>query len=72
MDALLVRVEQKYHYGYDRDSLGVVVRRASYYLMQGRLRRERRINKKRNSISQSSIKRKKRKSVELAVAPASS
>lgn len=72
MDALLVRVEQKYHYGYDRDSLGVVVRRASYYLMQGRLRRERRINKKRNSISQSSIKRKKRKSVELAEAPASS
>lgn len=72
MDALLVRVEQKYHYGYDKDALSVVVRRASYYLMQGRLRRERRINKKRNSISQPSIKRKKRKSVELPEAPASS
>ncbi|ODV96187.1 hypothetical protein PACTADRAFT_33366 [Pachysolen tannophilus NRRL Y-2460] len=39
-------VENRYHYGYDKKIIEVIVRRASYYTMQGRLRRERRIEQK--------------------------
>lgn len=46
IDDLYIIVEQRYGYGYDKDALSVVVRRASYYLMQGRLRRQRRMHRK--------------------------
>lgn len=49
LDELVVCTEMRYHYGYSREILSVVVRRASYYLMQGRLRRERRLSRKQNS-----------------------
>ncbi|KAG7882680.1 hypothetical protein KL938_003103 [Ogataea parapolymorpha] len=41
-------VEMKYQYGYSKETLAIVIRRASYYLMQGRLRRERRLEKKKH------------------------
>ncbi|VEU22790.1 DEKNAAC103876 [Brettanomyces naardenensis] len=56
LDELYMRVEERYKYGYSRDTLSVVVRRASYYLMQGRLRRERRLYRKKNG--ESSLARK--------------
>ena len=40
-------VEDTYHYGYSKRTLSIIVRRASYYMMQGRLRRERRQQRKR-------------------------
>lgn len=40
--ALFAIVQERYNYGYSKDILEKVVRRASYYMMQGRLRRERR------------------------------
>jgi hypothetical protein len=44
-------VEQYYNYGYSKKTLSIIVRRASYYMMQGRLRRERRLQRKRKSMS---------------------
>ncbi|GME79604.1 unnamed protein product [[Candida] boidinii] len=51
MGELCKLVEDKYHYGYGKSTLETIVRRASYYLMQGRLRRERRAARKRKLIS---------------------
>ncbi|CDK24394.1 unnamed protein product [Kuraishia capsulata CBS 1993] len=38
--------EERFHYGYSKEILETIVRRASYYMMQGRLRRERRAERK--------------------------
>ncbi|KAH3677573.1 hypothetical protein WICPIJ_008961, partial [Wickerhamomyces pijperi] len=48
IDKLWKLVEMKHQYGYSKETLAIVIRRASYYLMQGRLRRERRLEKKKN------------------------
>lgn len=42
-------VESRFKYGYNKRILSIIVRRASYYMMQGRLRRERRLKRKRKS-----------------------
>lgn len=39
-------VENRFHYGYSKKILSIIVRRASYYMMQGRLRRQRRLQRK--------------------------
>lgn len=49
---LTFMVEEKFHYGYSKRTLSIIVRRASYYMMQGRLRRERRQQRKRKQSSQ--------------------
>ncbi|GMF02991.1 unnamed protein product [Ambrosiozyma monospora] len=51
--------EAKYGYGYTKEDLSVVVRRASYYLMQGRLRRERRMERKKSGLELSKKRSKK-------------
>lgn len=38
--------ESKYNFGYPKSIYGTIIRRASYYMMQGRLRRERRTERK--------------------------
>ncbi|GMM44943.1 hypothetical protein DAPK24_015180 [Pichia kluyveri] len=44
-------VELKFNYGYNKKILSIIVRRASYYMMQGRLRRERRLKRKKAKIN---------------------
>lgn len=41
--------ESKYHFGYNKEIYNTIIRRASYSLMQGRLRRERRSRRKLSS-----------------------
>ncbi|ODV88221.1 hypothetical protein CANARDRAFT_26373 [[Candida] arabinofermentans NRRL YB-2248] len=60
VERLWRRVEEVHQYGYSRETLSIIIRRASYYLMQGRLRRERRMEKKK--AGDSLIKRKNAKS----------
>lgn len=50
MNELTKRVEDVYKYGYSKKTLSIIVRRASYYMMQGRLRRERRLKRKRKNL----------------------
>lgn len=52
MTELTGKVEQVHGYGYSKKTLSIIVRRASYYMMQGRLRRERRLQRKKKSMSQ--------------------
>lgn len=49
LDSLTSKVEEIYHYGYSKKTLSIIVRRASYYMMQGRLRRERRLQRRKKS-----------------------
>lgn len=51
MTELTGKVEQVHGYGYSKKTLSIIVRRASYYMMQGRLRRERRLQRKKKSIA---------------------
>ncbi|GAV27793.1 hypothetical protein PMKS-001261 [Pichia membranifaciens] len=51
MTELTGKVEQVHGYGYSKKTLSIIVRRASYYMMQGRLRRERRLQRKRKSMA---------------------
>lgn len=51
MNSLTEKVELVYNYGYSKKTLSIIVRRASYYLMQGRLRRERRLRKKHSNLA---------------------
>ncbi|AOA61750.1 hypothetical protein PP7435_CHR1-0451 [Komagataella phaffii CBS 7435] len=46
IDQLYVNVQENYNYGYSKEILEIIIRRASYYMMQGRLRRERRAMRK--------------------------
>ncbi|ANZ73253.1 BA75_01398T0 [Komagataella pastoris] len=46
IDQLYINVQQNYNYGYSKEILEIIIRRASYYMMQGRLRRERRAMRK--------------------------
>lgn len=49
---LTMQVENQFHYGYSKKILAIIVRRASYYMMQGRLRRQRRLKRKKSLLAQ--------------------
>ncbi|KAG0676459.1 hypothetical protein C6P40_000221 [Pichia californica] len=51
MSDLTLKVEKSFGYGYSKKTLSIIVRRASYYMMQGRLRRERRLQRRKKSLA---------------------